>query len=76
MHKIIEQLPEIKLVGITASTSNAAEMNPDTAKIGITMQKFFTEKVQDQIFNRKRPGKVFAVYTNYESDASGEYTYF
>ncbi|HJD56214.1 MAG TPA: GyrI-like domain-containing protein [Rickettsia endosymbiont of Pyrocoelia pectoralis] len=75
MNKVTTQLLEIKLVGITARTSNSAEFNPDTAKIGATMQKFFGG-LQDKILNRKNPGKVFAVYTNYESDANGEYTYF
>lgn len=70
------ELTEIKLVGITARTSNAREMNPDTAKIGATMQKFFSSGMQTQIPGRKNPGKVFAVYTNYESDEHGEYTYF
>ncbi len=51
-------------------------MNADTAKIGTTMQRFFADKLQDKILNRKTPKKVFAVYTNYESDATGEYTYF
>lgn len=76
MNKVITHLPEIKLVGITARTSNRAEMNPDTAKIPMTMQQFFGEKMQDRIFNRKNPGKIFAVYTEYESDKDGEYTYF
>ncbi len=45
MNKVITQLSEIKLVGITARTSNAAEMNADTAKIGTTMQQFFASKL-------------------------------
>lgn len=76
MNKTMQQSAEIKLVGITARTSNAREMNPDTAKIGTTMQKFFGSGMQEQIFRRKKPGTVFAVYTNYESDEHGEYTYF
>ena len=72
----MEQLSEIKLVGIKAFTSNAREMNPETAKIGATMQKFFGSGMQEQIFRRKNPGTVFAVYTNYESDENGQYTYF
>ncbi|HJD60248.1 MAG TPA: GyrI-like domain-containing protein [Rickettsia endosymbiont of Omalisus fontisbellaquei] len=76
MNKVIIQLSEIKLVGITARTSNTAEMNADTAKIEATMHRFFADKLQDKILNRKTPEKVFAVYTNYESDATGEYTYF
>lgn len=76
MNKNIEQLPVIKLVGITARTSNQLETNPETAQIGATMQKFFMEGVQSQIANRIQPGRVFAVYTNYASDEHGEYTYF
>lgn len=76
MNKLIEQLPVIKLVGITARTSNQLEMNPETAQISATMQKFFMEGLQSKIANRIEPGRVFAVYTNYESDEHGEYTYF
>jgi len=76
MNKSIEQLPGIKLVGITARTSNMLEMSQDTAKIGATMQNFFINGMQLQILERKNPGKVFAVYTYYESDEHGEYTYF
>lgn len=76
MNKTLKQLSEIKLVGITVRTSNAQEMNPKTAKIGATMQKFFGNLMQEQILRRKNPGTVFAVYTNYESDEHGYYTYF
>ncbi|CAO5674953.1 MAG: hypothetical protein NEHIOOID_00458 [Holosporales bacterium] len=76
MKKDTQSLPEIKLVGITARTSNLAEMNPLTAKIGLTMQKFFMQGMQSRIANRKSPGKVFATYTQYESNEHGEYTYF
>lgn len=76
MNKTIQQLPEIKLVGITARTSNNQEINPDNAKIGITMQKFFGGDMQAQILARKNPGTVFAVYTDYERDEHGYYTYF
>ncbi|MEW9809228.1 MAG: hypothetical protein AB2989_02915 [Candidatus Symbiodolus clandestinus] len=36
MNKTMQQLTEIKLVSITAHTSNTREMNPDTGKIGAT----------------------------------------
>lgn len=76
MKKSIELLPEIKLVGITARTSNALEMNPSTAQIGLTMQRFFGEQMQNKIAHRKTPGRIFSIYTNYESDEQGAYTYF
>lgn len=76
MKKSIEKLEKIKLVGITVRTSNASEMNPMTAKIGLTMERFFGEGLQNKIANRKKPGTVFAVYTDYESDEHGAYSYF
>jgi predicted transcriptional regulator YdeE len=76
MNQALSHLPEIRLMGITARTSNAAEMNPATAQIGATMQRFFTNNLPNQIPNRKQPGKIFAVYTDYESDVNGPYTYF
>ena len=76
MNKTITALPARKLVGITVRTSNAGERNPESAKIGATMGKFFQGGMQARIFGRKNPGTVFAVYTNYESDEHGQYTYF
>jgi hypothetical protein len=49
MNKTITALTAIKIVGITAGTSNALEMNPETSKIGAPMQKFFASRMQAQI---------------------------
>jgi predicted transcriptional regulator YdeE len=76
MQKTTATLTELKLVGITVRTNNATEMDPRLAKIGATMQRFFAENLQEKIINRKNPGKIFAVYTDYENDISGNYTYF
>jgi predicted transcriptional regulator YdeE len=76
MDKLFLGLSEILLVGIKASTNNALEMNPQSAKIGITMQKFFAENLVAKIKNIKSPSKTFSVYTDYESDFTGDYTYF
>lgn len=76
MHKVETKLSEIKLVGITTRTNNAAEMNPQEAQIGSVMQRYFGERVHDNIQNRKNPGITFCVYTNYESDFTDDYTYF
>lgn len=76
MNKIVTTLSEIKLVGLTARTNNEAEKEMQTAKIAPTLQKFFDEALQTKIRNRKNPGRVLAVYTNYESDFTGDFTYF
>ena len=76
MQKFTIHLPEIKLLGITARTSNAAEMNPATAKIGPIMQQYMQNGIAQGTPNRKKPGTTFCVYTDYESDFTGAYTYF
>lgn len=76
MEKILISLPEIKLVGIKARTSNADEFNPTTAKIPSCIQKYYNEQLFAKIPNRKNPGVTYSAYAEYESDASGKYTYF
>ena len=70
------RLGEIKLAGITARTTNQAEMNPETAKIAATLAKYFEGKIYEKVSNRLKPGTTYCVYTNYETDKNGPYTYF
>jgi predicted transcriptional regulator YdeE len=76
LKKELTTLPEKKLVGISVRTSNAAEFNPETAKILLTVQNYFHNGLYDKIPNRKTPGKAYCVYTEYETDHTGAYTYF
>jgi predicted transcriptional regulator YdeE len=70
------KLREIKLVGISVRTKNQDEFNPETAKIGKTFGQFLSQNLGEKIQNRKNPGVLFSVYTNFESNEHGEYTYF
>jgi len=65
-----------KLVGINTRTNNIDEMDYSKAKIGMTFAKFYNEALAEQIKFRINPCKVFSVYTDYESDHKGDYTYF
>lgn len=76
MKKELVNKSEIKLVGLTARTNNKNEMNPQTAKIGALMGRYFSQQIANQIPNRKHPGVTLSVYTNYDSDEHGDYTYF
>lgn len=76
MKKTNIQLPEMKLVGVAMRTNNSLEANPETAKIGKTVSAYFENNLSQKIARRKNPGKTFCVYTEYESDENGEYTYF
>ena len=76
MKKELLQKSEIKLVGLTARTNNSNEMNPLAAKIGALASSYWSQNVAGQIANRKSPGVTLSVYTEYEGDEHGDYTYF
>lgn len=76
MKKTLAHLPEKKLVGISERTNNQSEINWETGKIFPCVQRYFHGSIGDQIPHRKSPGVTLCVYTDYESDHNGDYTYF
>lgn len=76
MQKTIVELESMKLVGIKVRTNNRNEMDQSSAKIGPCVQKYFQQQLSKEIDNRKNPGKTFCAYTDYESDYTGNYTFF
>ncbi len=78
MHQTPAQLPEIKLMGITCRTNNANSFSTDPSIniLAATVQNYFHNGLNSKIPNRKKPGTTYCVYTNYESDFTGDYTYF
>ncbi len=70
------KLPSITLLGIMVRTNNKFETSPLTSKIGPCAQRYGQEHIFNKISNRKNPGRTFCVYTDYESDHTGDYTFF
>lgn len=70
-------LPVITLIGIDTRTNNFKyETGPMTSKIGPCAQRYGQEQIFNQITNRKKPNTTYCVYTDYESDHAGDYTFF
>lgn len=67
---------EIKLMGISVRTSYCQELDKMTGSIFPCVRQYFQESLFEKIPNRKKPGTTFCVYTDYESDHKGAYTYF
>jgi predicted transcriptional regulator YdeE len=67
---------EIKLVGVTVRTNNAAEFAKTNAKIGPLVQKYIQEALPNKIEHRLKPWTTYSVFTDYESNHMGNYTYF
>lgn len=76
MKKSQGSLAEKKLIGIQVRTNNQTEVDPLTGKIFPIVKRFFHEQLSAKIPNRIKPGTTFCCYTNYESDHTGDYTYF
>lgn len=64
-------LPTIHIVGISTRTVNA--FGQSAIDIEALWQKFWNGQIQNKIFN-KITEEIYAVYTNYETDFTGEYT--
>src|ERR1700749_3414733 len=71
--KNIQEHPGFYVVGITARTNNAQEMSGN-GKIGSVWQTFLQPGVVAKIPN-KIGVDLIAVYTDYETDHTGHYTY-
>jgi predicted transcriptional regulator YdeE len=71
MKKSNESLSEIKLVGITARTSNSLEANPETAKISLTIGNYFENNLSQKIANNAWK----EIWRMQEADLGGKRTY-
>ena len=71
-------LPALQLAGISTRTNNAEnfEGSPPKHTIAATIQNYFGQSIPSQLHNRIHPGTTYCVYTEYESDWKGDYTYF
>ncbi|MNO49115.1 Bacterial transcription activator, effector binding domain [compost metagenome] len=64
--------PEIHLAGVSVRTTNAAEAGPSGRLPGLWESYFNSGMAADP--HMKNPELIYALYTDYESDANGEYT--
>lgn len=76
MQKQQVQVSETKLIGVQVRTHYQNELNPLTSQIGQCVQRYWQQGIANMIPHRVNPGRLFAAYTDYESDQAGGYTYF
>ncbi len=69
----IVEVPSFTVVGIAARTNNAKEAGPDGV-IGKQWQRFMSEQLGNKISHKVSPD-LYAVYTDYASNANGDYTH-
>lgn len=67
--------PSFSVAGIEARTNNLKEMT-GFGSIRKLWDRFLKEGLHEKIQGKVEPDKVLAFYMEYESDMSGDYTYF
>jgi predicted transcriptional regulator YdeE len=75
MEKTIVTLPMLYLAGLSTKTNNKNELNAQKRKIVTCIQKYFDESIGEKLPNDKSKGTTYCLYTDYESDFTGDYTF-
>ena len=76
MKQVFVSQSEKTIVGIKVRTNNQAEADSSKGQILPCIQKYFHQNLAAQIPHRTSPGTTYCIYTDYESDHHGDYTYF
>lgn len=67
------QVPPFRVVGIAARTSRRDESEPVRARIGALWDQFFTESWERQLPGPGADGRLYGVYSAYETDPQGAF---
>lgn len=67
----ILEIASFKVSGLTIRTNNHDEFKPESAKIGALWNDFFAQQLPQKL-NVEQNG-MFGVYSNYASDAHGDF---
>jgi predicted transcriptional regulator YdeE len=71
MEPQIQHVSPFLICGTTVRTMNRDEFNPGTAKISGLWTQFFGNDTANKIAHRIPDGRIYGVYSSYETDASG-----
>lgn len=73
MPPVSEKIPAFRVAGITVRTRNSDEMNPETSRIGGLWDRFFSESWEHKLPRPGADGRIFGVYSAYESNEHGAF---
>lgn len=66
-------IPAFSVAGIGVRTRNSDEMNPGTARLGDLWNRFFSQSWERKLPSRGDDGRIFGVYSAYESNEHGAF---
>ncbi len=66
-------IPAFSVAGIAVRTRNSEEMNPAIARLGGLWNRFFSQSWERKLPSRGDDGRIFGVYSGYESNEHGAF---
>ena len=67
------RIPAFSVAGISVRTRNSEEMNPAIARLGGLWNRFFSQSWERKLPARGDDGRIFGVYSGYESIEHGAF---
>ena len=69
----VTRIKKLMIAGISTITNNELEMNEETGKIASLWEEYFEKDIYKKTFDKSKSDFMYGVYSNYESDVSGNY---
>ncbi len=69
----IQKIEKLMLAGLSVTTNNENEMNPETSKISQLWEDYQDKNILGATFNKAKKSSMYGVYSNYTSDLNGDY---
>ena len=69
----VTRVKKLMVSGICTVTNNEFEMSEENGKIAQLWEEYFANDVYKKTFDKANSDFMYGVYSNYESDASGNY---
>ena len=69
----VTRIKKLMISGISAVTNNQLEMSEENGKIAQLWEDYFAKDVYKKTFDKSNSDFMYGVYSNYDSDVSGNY---
>ena len=69
----VTRIKKLMISGISTVTNNEFEMSEENGKIAQLWEEYFAKDVYKKTFDKANNDFMYGVYTDYESDATGNY---
>ena len=69
----VTRIKKLMIAGISEVTNNETEMGEESGKIAALWENYFEKDIYKKTFDKSNSDFMYGVYSDYESDASGNY---